>query len=30
MKEILVKNKLRIHKTMELGPYNYGIVAVRA
>ncbi len=30
MKEILVKNKLRIHKTMELGPYNYGIVAVSA
>jgi len=30
MKEILIKNKFCIHKTMELGQYNYGVVAVRA
>ncbi len=30
MKQILIKNKLSIHKTIELGQYNYGIVAIRA
>jgi ubiquinone/menaquinone biosynthesis C-methylase UbiE len=30
MKQMLTKNKLRIHKTVKLGQYQYGIVAVRA
>ncbi len=30
MKEMLIENKLRIHKTVKLGQYQYGIVAVRA
>lgn len=30
MKQILIENKLRVHKTIKLGQYQYGIVAVRA